>query len=118
MSYILNGTTIRNPSTFDEQNSTLVAEQRTLSGSVNRDYFGSNKKVWQLNYKNCNSTDFSTINTIYQTYLSTGTAVSWQVTETNYTVSSTNVHVDIQQKSFSIPGTDYLTDFTLVLTEA
>jgi len=118
MAYILAGTTIRNPHDFDEANSTQVAQNRTLGGSVTRDYFGSNKRVWTLNYENTKVTDFTTINTIYQSYLSTGTAQTWQVTETNYTVSSTNVHIDLLDRGFSIRGSDYLSNFTLILTEA
>lgn len=118
MAYVLAGSSIRNPHDFQESNSTQVAQNRTLSGSVTRDFFGSNKKVWTLNYENTKKTDFDTINTIYQSYLSTGTAQTWQVTETNYTVSATTVHVDLVQRGFRIQGTDYLSDFTLTLTEA
>lgn len=118
MSYLLNGTTIRRPNEMSEANNTQVAQNRTLDGSVNRDYFGSNKRVWTLRYKNCNASDFSTINTLYSNYLSNGAAVSFQSTETNYTIASTNVHVDLVQRGFSIPGSDYLSEFDLILTEA
>lgn len=117
MSYILDGTTIRNPHTFDETNSTQVAQQRALSGRITRDYFGSNKRVWVLEYQNTKKTDYDEINTIYQSYLTSGTGKTWQVTETNYTVSQTTVHVDLLERGFYIRGTDYLSDFTLVLTE-
>lgn len=118
MSYLLAGSTIRNPHDFVEENSTQVAQNRTLGGSVTRDYFGSNKRKWTLNYQNCKTTDFTTINTIYQTYLSSGTAQTWQITETNYAISSTNVHIDLVQRGFNIRGSDYLSDFSLILTEA
>lgn len=118
MSYILAGSTIRAPHDFEEQNSTQVAQNRTLGGSITRDYFGSNKRVWVLSYENTKKTDFDIINTIYQSYLSTGSAQTWQVTETNYTISSTTVHVDLLVRGFSIRGTDYLSDFTLTLVEA
>jgi len=118
MAYTLSGTSIRPPYQMQEHNDTQVAQVRTLSGTVARDYFGSNKRVWTLSYRNTNATDFATINTIYQNYLSTNTVVSWVVDETNYTVSSTNVHVDIRDRNFSTLGTDYLSEFTLILTEA
>jgi len=118
MSYILAGTTIRAPHDFEENNSTQVAENRTLGGSVTRDFFGTNKRVWTLNYENCKITNFNTIKTIYNTYLSTGSAQTWQVTETNYTISQTSVHVDLLQRGFKIRGSDYLSDFTLILKEA
>lgn len=118
MSYILNNTTIRNPHTIDETNSTQVVQMRTLDGTISRDYFGNNKRVWTLDYNNVNKTDYDIINAIYQVYLSNAIALSWSVTETNYTVSSTNVHVDLITRKFSVKGEDYISDFTLILTEA
>lgn len=118
MSYLLDGSTIRSPQSFSESNNTQVAQNRTLDGSVSRDYFGDNKRVWTLEYSNTNKTAYDVIKAIYDSYLSTGTAKSWQVTETNYTISATTVHVDLVDRGFSIRGTDYLSDFTLKLTEA
>ena len=76
MSFVLSSTSIKAPQSIGEGNSTQVAQQRTLSGGVSRDYFGSNKRVWTLEYSNVNPTSFSTINTIYQNYLTTGTTVT------------------------------------------
>lgn len=118
MAYLLAATAIRAPHEIEESNSTQYAQQRTLAGSVGRDYFGSNKRIWTLTYENVKATDFSTIETIYDAYLSTGQAQTWQVTETNYTVSSTNVHIDLQVRKFQVSGSSYISDFTLVLTEA
>jgi hypothetical protein len=118
MSYLLNSSAIRPPASFDEDNGTQFAQQTTLQGSVGRDYFGSNKRVWTLTYENVNVTDYQTIKTIYDSYLATNTAKTWQVTETNYTVSSTYVHIDLTKRSFATKGDSYLSSFTLVLTEA
>ncbi len=118
MAYILSSTTIRNPHEIIETNSTQVAQNRTLSGSIARDYFGSNKRIWVLNYRTTKKADYDTIKTIYDSYLSTATAKTWQVTETNYTITQTNVHVDLKQQEFSIRGENYLSDFDLILTEA
>lgn len=117
MSYILSGTTIRAPYEFSEKNSTQVAVQRTLDGSIHRDYFGSNKRIWELSYTNCKKTDYDTIKAIYDSYLALGTAKTWQITETNYTIAVTNVHVDLLERGFTVRGSTYLSDFTLTLTE-
>lgn len=117
MAYVLDATTIRRPYEIEERNSTQMAQHRTLDGSIRRDYFGSNKRVWVLDYRNTNATDFGIIKTIYESYLDTGTTVTWQVTEANYTVSQTNVHVEVLERGFSVRGTDYLSDFDLILTE-
>lgn len=118
MAYTLSGSTIRNPKSIEESNSTLVAQNRTLSGAVTRDYFGSKKKVWVLEYENAKKTEYDTINTIYGTYLSTGSTVAFISTETNYAISSTLVHIDLQVRKFTMSGTDYISDFTLILSEA
>lgn len=118
MPFLLSGTAIKGPQTFEEDNSTQVAQQRTLAGTIARDFFGSNKRVWTLDYANVNPTSFATIQTIYNTYLSTGNTVTWQVTEANYTVASTNVHVDLLIRKFNVRGSSYISDFSLILTEA
>lgn len=118
MAYVLDGANIKSPNELTETNSTQVAQLRTLSGAVNRDYFGSNKRVWVLEYRNTVKSNYDTIKTIYDSYLSTGTAKSWQVTETNYAVSSTTVHVDLQERGFRVGGSSYISDFDLILTEA
>jgi hypothetical protein len=61
MSYLLSSTTIRSPLSIDESNSTQVAQNRTLAGTVTRDYFGSNKRVWTLEYRNTKKADYDTI---------------------------------------------------------
>jgi hypothetical protein len=118
VSYLLESVPIRNPHEFDESNSTQYAQHRTLDGSIGRDYFGDNKRIWRLNYNSTKKTDYDTIKALYDSYLSSGTALTWEITETNYTISETNVHVDLQSRGFSIKGEDYISDFTLVLTEA
>jgi len=118
MAYILDGTTLRSPNSIKESNSTQVAQNRTLDGTISRDYFGSNKRVWVLDYQNTNKTSYDAINTIYTSYLSTATAKTWQITETNYAVALTNVHIDFQERAFGVKGEDYISDFTLILTEA
>lgn len=118
MAYLLDSTQIRAPHEFTEENSTQMAVQRTLNGNINRDYFGSNKRIWTLNYQNAQKSQYDAIKAIYDSYLATGATKTWAITETNYTVSSTRVHVDLLQRGFSIRGSDYLSDFTLTLTEA
>lgn len=118
MAYILDGTTIRAPQEMEETNSTQVAQHRTLDGSITRDYFGDNKRVWRLDYSNTKKDDYDTINTIYQAYLVSQTPITWEVTETNYTITETNVHVDLLVRGFKVRGTSYISDFDLILVEA
>lgn len=118
MAVILNGVTIKAPQSMTEENDTQTVQNRVLTGSRTRDQFGSNKRVWILEYQNIQKADYDTINTQYQAYLSTGTVVTFESTETNYTVASTSVHVDLLERSFDVGGSGYLSSFKLTLTEA
>lgn len=117
MAYILSGTEIRNPNGLSEKNDTITAQNRTLDGSINRDFFGNNKRTWTLKFANVLGSDYSAIKTIYDTYLSSNVPVTWEVTETNYTISQTTVHMDLDSRDFRVKGEDYISDFTLVLIE-
>lgn len=116
--YILNAVEIRRPTSINEANSTQMATNRTLDGTITRQHFGSNKRVWKLAYRNVKKTEYDTIKTIYDAYLSTDSLKTWEITETNYDVNSTLVHVDLLERGFSVKGTDYISDFDLTLTEA
>lgn len=118
MAYLLDGTEIRRPTSIREENSTQLAQHRTLDGSIKRDYMGSNKREWILEYDVVKKSDYDTINAIYDSHLDTASTKTWQVTETNYTVAQTNVHIDLKVRDFTVKGTDYLSSFTLILTEA
>lgn len=121
MSWLLGGSAIRKPNSMNETNSTQVAQNRTLGGNVNRDYFGSNKNVMTLGFQSVNYSDWSTINAIYQAYLSDKTARSFQITDINYNGAFTTArscHIDLLTRDFTIPGSTYLSNFTLILTEA
>lgn len=116
MSYVIEGLTIRRPNGMTEGNSTQFAQQRPLAGNVARDYFGANKRVWTLNWDNLNVTDYTVLNQVYQDYLVVG-ARSFQITEPNYSISAL-CHIDLPQRAFSIPGSSYISDVTMTLTEA
>lgn len=118
MAYLLAATPIKAPSQLEESNSTQMAQVRTLSGRVNRDYFGANKRSWVLSYRNASKADWDAIKAIRDNYQATETPVAWEVTETNYTISATTVHVDLEARGFRVGGEDYLSDFSLILKEA
>ncbi len=118
MSYILAGSTIRSPMNIEEQVVDQYAQQKTLSGGVSRDYFGSTKRIWIFDFVNTKPSDYTTIKTIVDSYKSTATAKTFQSTETNYTIASTTVHLDLMRREFSVRGDSYISDFSLVMTEA
>lgn len=117
MAYLLDSSTIRAPYEIEETNSTQFAQQRTLKGTIGRDYFGINKRVWTLSYRNTKKVDYDTIYSIYASYLSIATGKSFESTESSYIIAATVVHIDLIDRKFSVRGSDYLSDFDLILTE-
>lgn len=118
MPYYLDDLLIRRPSNLQEENNTQFAQNRTLDGSINRDYFGDIKRIWTLNYQTVNKDDYFTIRAIYNDYLTNKNAINFEITEDNYTILQTQVFMDIPTRGFSVKGTDYLSDFTITLTES
>lgn len=117
MPYYLDGTQIRAPYSFEEVITNQYAQNKTLDGSVNRDYFGDLKRIWTLEFKTMKKADYIVLRTIYNDYLTNFTAKHWETTEDNYTITQTTVHLNMDSRSFSIRGYEYLSDVTLVLTE-
>lgn len=118
MPYYLATQLIKAPRRLTETNNTQYAEQKTLEGGVGRDYFGSNKRIWTLEYNNTKKDDYFTIKAIYNTYLDTGDAIEWEITEDNYFINETLVHIDLVEREFSVGGSNYISDFVVTLTEA
>lgn len=117
MGYFLATSQIRAPNSMREENSMQFAQQRTLSGAVSRDYFGDIKRVWTLEYENVNKDDYFDLRSIYNDFLTNGDPVEWEITEDNYFINETFVHVDLLVRDFTTKGSSYISSFTLVLTE-
>lgn len=115
--FILGGVTIRSPMALTEVSSTLYAENRVARGSNNRVYYGKNKRIWSLQYDNLNVTDYAIIKSLYDLYLSTNSALTFEYHGYKYAFTQTTVHVDLVQRELPNTGIHYLSTFTLVLTE-
>lgn len=118
IAFILDGITIRPPHSMIEMDKTQYSQNRVLEGDINRDYFGDGKRVWRLDYSNLNSSDYDILRDIYDDYLATGEVKTWEVTGDSYSVSPTEVHIDLPQRKFSEPGLHFISDFSLTLVEA
>lgn len=118
MSYILDGQEIRRPHEIAEKSDTQVAVQRTLDGSINRDYFGSTKRIWELSFVNIKPFDYSVIKAIYDSYISTGNLKTFEIAEGNYVVSPVSCHIDFVDRGFTVRGSSYLSDCELIITQA
>lgn len=117
MSYLLDGSTIKSPNNIEELTQDLFVQQTALNNTRSRDYMGDTKRTWALDYVNTKKADYDTMKTIWDSYKATAAGKSFQSTETNYTIAATTVHIDLTRRRFSVGGSDYISDFTLILTE-
>lgn len=118
ITYVLNGIVIPPPQEMTETNSTLYAQIRVLQGDVSRKYYGDNKRMWILSYKNTKVATYDLIKELYDLYLNTNNLITWQITGDNYYVNESSVHIDIPRRTFSNSGETYISTFNLILTEA
>lgn len=118
MSYILDGTVIRNPMNIEDQTIDQYAQNKALDATVRRDYFGDTKRIWVLDYVNAQPSEYAVIKTIVDAYKSTVQTKTFESTEGNYVISSRLCHLDLVKRRFNVGGSDYISDFSLVITEA
>lgn len=112
MSYKLDGTTLPTPKSFFreqiEQSGTIV----TLNGYTKKD-ITNRKERFTLGFEMLTQAQVSTILTIWGDQ----TTKTFEVDESNLTVSPTTVHIDIKDRSYNTKGEDYREDLKLILTE-
>lgn len=119
MAFSVGGIEIKRPKSIKEVRVEQYAQQKALDGTVSRDYFSSRvgtKRVWELSYDNVQPSDYNVIDGVYTTYKSTDTAQPWVSDYVNYDVGAT-VHMDLVNREFTQQGTDFISSFTLILTE-
>lgn len=118
MSYSLDNTDIRAPNEMEETKLEQATENQVLVGNISRKNIGSVKRRWSLSYRNVNPEDYTVIANVYDSYLGDAETKTFEITEGEYTVGSANVHVDLISREISAPGTSFVSDFDLILTEA
>lgn len=115
MSYLLGGTEIPRPQSMSVSRMSQYAQNKTLDGSVNRDYFGEDKLVFVLEYGNLLPADYTTLLGRYDEYIANG--LRFFDTTGEAVVYGTLVHVDLVPREYTVKGSSYISDTTLVLTE-
>ena len=111
MAYILGGTTLKNPVFFERELIEFAATNISISGRTTKDIFNQ-KERYILELRSLTPSQASAIVSIY----SGKAVVDFEVTETNLTIPATEVHVEIDRRSY-IKGGDYREDLLLYLTE-
>lgn len=112
MAYILDGTTLRNPQELEiEELETGVAHE-TIDGKLKKSVTNRRRR-FVLRYQNLTRTQENTILNIWNQQ----DTVTFESTETNLTVASTTVHVEVFRRAFN-RGSEYRSDLSLILTES
>ena len=112
MSYVLGDVTLPSPTNFRREYIERSASNDMLDGTTKKD-ITNRKERFILEFNNISQTDVSTILSEYNLE----TTRDFEVTETNLTISSTQVHIDIGRRNYPTKGTDYREELTLLLTE-
>ena len=112
MSFILGAQTLLNPKSFKREfvetsASNLLIEGKTTKRVENR------KERFTLTYQNLTAAQASSILSEYDT----DETRLFQVTESNLTIATTKVHIDVSTRNYPLTGKAYRHDLTLVLTE-
>jgi len=110
--YVLGSLTLPRPNSFErryiEKSSTVV----TLNNTTKRDITGR-KEQFILGFRMLSQTEINAIIAEYEM----NTSRNFSVSETNLTISSTPVHIEIDRRQYATAGPSYREDVTLILTE-
>lgn len=112
MAFLLNSQTLARPQSVTDEPVEVAITHTTISGTAKRD-ISARKKRYILRYENISKSDADTILAIYNLKA----VVKFEMTETNLTVSERDVLVDLSIRDYGVPGTSYLSNFNLILTE-
>jgi hypothetical protein len=109
MSFILNGTLIRDPNTFDDENVVIGGYTETMLGGRRR-AVRAIKHNYKLGYTKLAQTDYQTISNIFN--------LKDSVTFVNSDLGiDTNVFVDISPRNIIAGNVNYLSNIEVTLIE-
>lgn len=112
MAWILGDTTLPRPHSFTRQQIEYSTKHDTLTGRTTKD-FRSRKEGYRLLFKYLTQAEVVEILSEY----AKNTLVNFSVSETNLTIASTPVHIEIQSRDYNTPGADFREDIELLLVE-
>jgi len=107
----LNSQTIPSPQDMQMETIETSVELDTITGKTRRQVF-NRKKRYTLIYNQISQNDVNTLFNI----LDLDTAVDFEYSDTNYSISTTSVHVFIPNENF-LRGASYIERLNLILLE-
>jgi len=109
--YTLGAITLPNPQEFYRDPVKVGTKHSMLDGTTKEDII-TKKEVFTLVFRRLTQSQVNSIMTEYEK----NSALDFAVSETNLTVNTTSVLVDMQRRAYN-KGGDYREDITLILTE-
>ena len=111
MAYTLGGITLPNPKEFKRVQIETASMFTTLNGTLKKD-ITNRKERFILTFRNLSQTNVTIIVNLWNDQ----TTKTFQVNESNLTISATTVHIEIENRTYT-KGPDYREDLDLILTE-
>lgn len=112
MSYYLGSITLPRPKVFRKEIVEKSNKIVTLSNTTKKDITGR-KYRYILEFKYLTQSQVTSILTEYDQL----TTRNFSSDETNNTIASTPVHIEIEVREYNTPGEEYREDFVLILEE-
>lgn len=112
MSYNLGSITLPRPVGLTRETIEKSAKIITLDNTTKKDITGR-KERYILEFKMLTQTEINTILSEYDLQ----TTRNFSVSETNLTITSTPVHIEIERRAYNTPGNEYREDITITLEE-
>lgn len=112
MAYIIGALTLPRPKAFARDTIEKSVTHELLDGTTKRDV-QNRKEKYTLEFRYLTQAQVGQILAEYNLE----TARNFQVTETNLTIASTPVLIDIRRREYNTPGNEYREDITLILEE-
>ena len=111
MSYVLGSLTLPAPVEFNRETVETSVENLLLTGTTKKDIV-NRKERFVLRFEHLTSAEVSSIMAEYDLQ----TVRNFAVSETNVTITSTQVHIDITNREY-VTGADYRENLTIILIE-
>jgi hypothetical protein len=109
--YSLGSTTLPDPVSFNREYIETSATNLALTGRTTKD-IRNRKERFTLSWERLTPTEVASILSEYTPEITK----NFSVTETNLTIASTAVHIDISKRDY-VKGGEYRSDMTMTLTE-
>jgi len=110
--WTLGSITLPNPEGFTRRVAEKATYHEMINGTSKKD-ISSRKEIYTLQYGRLSQADIAQILAQFNLFQT----LSFSVTDGDMEIAATEVHVDIQQRDYNTPGSEFREDVTIILTE-